>query len=33
MCDGSVKNISDDIDPFVYQSQATIDASELFNDE
>ena len=33
MCDGSVKNVRDDIDPFVYQAQATIDAGELFNDD
>jgi prepilin-type processing-associated H-X9-DG protein len=33
MCDGSVKNIRDDIDPAVYQAQATIDAGELFNED
>ncbi len=33
MCDGSVKNIRDDIDPLVYQAQATIDAGELFSDD
>jgi prepilin-type N-terminal cleavage/methylation domain-containing protein/prepilin-type processing-associated H-X9-DG protein len=33
MCDGSVKNIRDEIDPFVYQAQATIDSGELFNDD
>jgi Protein of unknown function (DUF1559) len=33
MCDGSVKYIRDDIDPLVYQAQATIDAGELFNDD
>ncbi len=33
MCDGSVKSVSNDVDPFVYQSQATIDAGELFNDD
>ncbi len=33
MCDGSVKNVHDDIDPAVYQAQATIDAGELFNDD
>jgi prepilin-type N-terminal cleavage/methylation domain-containing protein/prepilin-type processing-associated H-X9-DG protein len=33
MCDGSVKSVHDDIDPFVYQAQATISAGELFNDD
>ena len=33
MCDGSVKTVREDIDPFVYQAQATIDAGELFNDD
>jgi prepilin-type N-terminal cleavage/methylation domain-containing protein len=33
MCDGSVKHISENIDPTVYQAQATIDAGELFNDD
>ena len=33
MCDGSVKSVHDDIDPSIYQAQATIDAGELFNDD
>jgi len=30
MCDGSVQDVHDDIDPSVYQAQATIDAGEIF---
>jgi prepilin-type N-terminal cleavage/methylation domain-containing protein len=33
MCDGSVKHILDNINPTVYQAQATIDAGELFSDD